>query len=135
MSLGLAPAQDRDQHTDVLCPSWPPQGNARAPSSSPPCVRSSILAWWGSVSAVLPWSWKPAPEELPIQCLPRSPGICATSWDMEEKLHQLTWHHDPKLSGVPVRCEGEEKQEQGACRQTSWLALGSLSLPGLISIP
>lgn len=87
------------------------------------------------MSAVLPWSWEPAPEELLIQCLSHSPGICVTSWDMEEKLHQLTWRHNPKLLGVPMGREGEEKQEQGAYRQTSWLALGSLFLLSLISIP
>lgn len=84
---------------------------------------------------VLPRSREPALEELVTQCLSRSWGIRAASWDTEEKLRQLTWHHVPTLLGDPVRHKGEERQEQGICRQESRLVLGSLSPHGPISIP
>lgn len=74
-------------------------------------------------------------EEFLTQCLPCSQGIRATSWDTEEKLWQLTWHHDAQLLGIPMRQEGEEGQEQCLCRQASQPALGSLSPPCLISSP
>lgn len=74
-------------------------------------------------------------EELLTQCLSCSQGIRATSWDTEEKLWQLNWHHDAQLLGIPTRHEGEERQEQCICRQASRLALESLSPPCLISIP
>lgn len=139
MSPRLAPAQGRDQHQHTPMSSTPPshqpQGNAQAPSSSPPHVPTSLLAWWSSMLVVLLRSREPALEELVTQCLSRSRGIRAASWDTEEKLRQLTWHHDPKLLGVPVRHEGEERQEQGICRQASQLVLGSLSPHSLISIP
>lgn len=76
-----------------------------------------------------------AAQELLTQRLSCSQGIHAVSQDMEEKLQQLTWHHDPELLGVPMRHEGEQRQEQGVCRQASQLALGSLSPPSLISVP
>lgn len=135
----LAPAQGRDQHQHTpmssIPPSRQPEGNAQAPSSSPSHVRTSLLAWWSSMLVVLPRSRELALEELVTQWLSRSWGIRAASWDTEEKLRQLTWHHDPKLLGVPMRHKGEERQEQGICRQACRLVLGSLSPHGLISIP
>lgn len=68
-------------------------------------------------------------EELLTQCLSCSQGIRATSGDTEEKLWQLTWHHDAQLLGIPMRHEGEEGQEPCICRQASRLALGSSPLP------
>lgn len=64
-------------------------------------------------------------EELLTQCLSCSQGIHATSWDTEEKLCQLTWHHDAQLLGIPMRHEEEERQEQCICRQASQLAWGA----------
>lgn len=84
--------------TDALCPSWPPQGKAWAPSSSPPHVGSTLLAWGSSVLVVLPRSWQPAPEELLTQCLSHR-GIRATSWDMEKQLWQLPWHQTRERKG------------------------------------